>query len=474
MAVIDEVARPEDPAGDWMKRAACKGLSHLFFPAPAERPQARERREATARSVCGACAVNAAVPPVRPASPRVRLLGRRERGRAPRRRVPPDRPDRRPRPRRLSPTRRGATADCCQNAPVPTSRSAVDTAADRSVGRRDARRAHAVGRPALPPRRHLRRLGDELLAVHHRRRRRRAVPARRAPPRRSGRAGRRSTRSASSSTRSTATAGTPTSRRPAGAALRVSRPRSLGPGARACGAIRPSCCSTPTSRRSTARSTGTPPASPTTSHDPTRPNTADSAPHVPLGLVGDPFFDWANDRPPRHAMHETIIYEAHVRGLTIAHPGVPEELRGTYAGVAHPAVDRPPQPPRRHGHRADAGAPVRPRPPPDGRAACATTGATTRSPTSPRTTATPSRGGAGKHHRVQGDGQGAARRRHRGDPRRRLQPHGRGQPPRPDAVDARRRQPRLLPTDRRRSPPVPRLHRHRQQPQRSRAPTSCS
>ena len=72
--------------------------------------------------------------------------------------------------------------------------------------------------------------------------------------------------------------------------------------------------------------------------DPSLPNSADSAPHVPLGLVGDPFFDWANDRPPRHAMHETIIYEAHVRGLTMTHPDVPAERRGTYSGVAHPVV----------------------------------------------------------------------------------------------------------------------------------------
>ncbi|WP_117000560.1 glycogen debranching protein GlgX [Desertimonas flava] len=71
---------------------------------------------------------------------------------------------------------------------------------------------------------------------------------------------------------------------------------------------------------------------------PDQPNTTDSAPHVPLGLVGDPFFDWGNDRPPHHAMHETIIYEAHVRGLTITHPDVPPELRGTYSGVAHPAI----------------------------------------------------------------------------------------------------------------------------------------
>ncbi len=59
---------------------------------------------------------------------------------------------------------------------------------------------------------------------------------------------------------------------------------------------------------------------------------------MPTGVVGDPFFDWGNDRAPQHAMHETIIYEAHVRGLTVRHPDVPPELRGTYAGVAHPAV----------------------------------------------------------------------------------------------------------------------------------------
>lgn len=44
---------------DWMAGAACRGLSHLFFPAPAERPQARERREAMARMVCGDCSARA-------------------------------------------------------------------------------------------------------------------------------------------------------------------------------------------------------------------------------------------------------------------------------------------------------------------------------------------------------------------------------------------------------------------------------
>ena len=67
-------------------------------------------------------------------------------------------------------------------------------------------------------------------------------------------------------------------------------------------------------------------------------NDADSAAHMCKGVVVSPFFDWANDRPPRIPYNETVIYEAHVKGLTIRHPGVPEELRGTYAGIAHPAI----------------------------------------------------------------------------------------------------------------------------------------
>ena len=55
-------------------------------------------------------------------------------------------------------------------------------------------------------------------------------------------------------------------------------------------------------------------------------------------MVISPFFDWGHDRPPRHPYHETVIYEAHVRGLTMLHPQVPAELRGTYAGLVHPAV----------------------------------------------------------------------------------------------------------------------------------------
>ncbi|MET9198124.1 glycogen debranching protein GlgX [Streptomyces olivaceus] len=69
-----------------------------------------------------------------------------------------------------------------------------------------------------------------------------------------------------------------------------------------------------------------------------RADAADSAGHTMLGVVTDPFFDWGDDRPPRRRYAESVIYEAHVRGLSRTHPDVPPELRGTYAGLAHPAV----------------------------------------------------------------------------------------------------------------------------------------
>jgi isoamylase len=72
--------------------------------------------------------------------------------------------------------------------------------------------------------------------------------------------------------------------------------------------------------------------------DPRRRNTADSASKMPKNVVINPFFDWTGDAPPRIPYHETIIYEAHVRGLTLRHPDVPEDERGTYKGLAHPAV----------------------------------------------------------------------------------------------------------------------------------------
>jgi glycogen operon protein len=67
-------------------------------------------------------------------------------------------------------------------------------------------------------------------------------------------------------------------------------------------------------------------------------STDDSAPHMPRSVVVDPAFDWGDDRPLRRPLHETLIYEVHVKGFTQRMPDVPEQLRGTYAGLAHPAA----------------------------------------------------------------------------------------------------------------------------------------
>jgi len=72
--------------------------------------------------------------------------------------------------------------------------------------------------------------------------------------------------------------------------------------------------------------------------DPDSENNDDSAAHMMLGVVINPFFDWAGDRHPRIPYNDTVIYEAHVKGLTELHAEVPEEQRGTYAGLAHPAI----------------------------------------------------------------------------------------------------------------------------------------
>ncbi|MBW4094224.1 MAG: glycogen debranching protein GlgX [Acidobacteria bacterium] len=71
---------------------------------------------------------------------------------------------------------------------------------------------------------------------------------------------------------------------------------------------------------------------------PEKRNDADSAPHVMHSVVINPFFDWDGDRLPRTPYAQSFIYEAHVKGLTMLHPDVPDEQRGTYAGVAHPSV----------------------------------------------------------------------------------------------------------------------------------------
>ncbi|MBP3076629.1 glycogen debranching protein GlgX [Streptomyces sp. CHA1] len=71
---------------------------------------------------------------------------------------------------------------------------------------------------------------------------------------------------------------------------------------------------------------------------PEKRNDLDSAPHTMTSVVVNPYFDWGDDRRPRTDYHRTVIYEAHVKGLTMLHPALPEELRGTYAALAHPAI----------------------------------------------------------------------------------------------------------------------------------------
>jgi glycogen operon protein len=59
----------------------------------------------------------------------------------------------------------------------------------------------------------------------------------------------------------------------------------------------------------------------------------DNAAFAPLAAVVDPAFTWGDDRPPRTAWHNTVIYEMHVRGFSRRHPSIPEPLRGTYEAL---------------------------------------------------------------------------------------------------------------------------------------------
>ena len=67
-------------------------------------------------------------------------------------------------------------------------------------------------------------------------------------------------------------------------------------------------------------------------------NEEDSLGHTMLSVVINPFFDWGDDRSPNIPDEESVIYECHVKGMTQLHPEIPENLRGTYAGMAHPAM----------------------------------------------------------------------------------------------------------------------------------------
>ncbi|HEX8607661.1 MAG TPA: alpha-amylase family glycosyl hydrolase, partial [Pedobacter sp.] len=67
-------------------------------------------------------------------------------------------------------------------------------------------------------------------------------------------------------------------------------------------------------------------------------NELDSAPFVPKSVVIDPAYDWEGVEAPNTSYHQSIIYEAHVKGLTKLHPDIPEEIRGTYSAIAHPVI----------------------------------------------------------------------------------------------------------------------------------------
>ncbi len=72
--------------------------------------------------------------------------------------------------------------------------------------------------------------------------------------------------------------------------------------------------------------------------DPDSRNDEDSAADMMMGVVINPFFDWAGDRQPKTPYASSFIYEGHVKGLTMLHPGIPDEIRGTYSAIGHPAM----------------------------------------------------------------------------------------------------------------------------------------
>jgi glycogen operon protein len=71
--------------------------------------------------------------------------------------------------------------------------------------------------------------------------------------------------------------------------------------------------------------------------DPDVPSDLDSASKTPRSLVVDTAFEWAG-QGPRHDYADTVVYEVHVKGFTMTHPGIPADLQGTYAGLAHPSA----------------------------------------------------------------------------------------------------------------------------------------
>ena len=219
------------------------------------------------------------------------------------------------------------------------------------------------------------------------------------------------------------------------------------------GATRRSCWSIRMPAPSPATSNGTRRCSPIRSAATIFSATSDdNAAYMPKAVVVDDAFDWEGDRPLRRKLHETVIYEVHLKGFTKQHPDIPEAIRGTYAGLAHPAaleylsalgvtaVELLPIHQFVHElHLLDKGLRnywgyhsygyFAPHGEYSSQGDCRRTGP-----------------------RVQADGEGAPRGRTRSDPRRGLQPHRRRQPSRPDAEPEGHRQSRVLPHGRERIP----------------------
>ena len=183
---------------------------------------------------------------------------------------------------------------------------------------------------------------------------------------------------------------------------------------------------------------------------PERLNTQNSAQRMMKSVVINPFFDWSGDRPINRTYSDSVIYEAHVKGLTKLHPGIPEKIRGTYAAVGHPAM-------LEHYHKLGVTAvelmPVHQFVQDEylvSRGLRNYLGlqhnSILRAAQRVFLRRAPRPAGAG----IQGDGQGPARSRDRSHSRCCLQPHGGRQPLRPHAVLPRSRQRRLLSAGRRR------------------------
>ena len=238
------------------------------------------------------------------------------------------------------------------------------------------------------------------------------------------------------------------------------RPRASGTGTgctapttRAAGtaATRPSCCSTRTARPSTARCTGTRRCSATASATRAALNTADSAPYMPKNVVINPFFDWGDDRPPRIP----VPRDGHLRGPRPRPDPAPPGRAGRSSGAPTPGWPIPAviEHLTRLGVTAVELMPVHQFVPEHSLLARGLTnywGYNTIGFLAPHNGVLVVAAARRAGRRVQGDGQGAARGRDRGDPRRGVQPHRRGRPPGPDAVLPRHRQRRLLPAPRRR------------------------